>query len=53
MIRNGITTYELNSKENLGRFNRYDVNGINIILDYGHNIDGYKAVLSQLKYKYC
>lgn len=49
MIRNGITTYELNSKENLGRFNRYDVNGINIILDYGHNIDGYKAVLSSIK----
>ncbi|ASW44083.1 cyanophycin synthetase [Clostridium isatidis] len=49
MIRNGITSYQLNSKENLGRFNCHNVNGINIILDYGHNIDGYKAVLSSIK----
>lgn len=49
MIKNGITTYRLNSKENSGRFNCYDINGINIILDYGHNVDGYTAVLTALK----
>ncbi|WP_308779685.1 cyanophycin synthetase [uncultured Clostridium sp.] len=49
MIKNGITTYELNSKENSGRFNCYDINGINIVLDYGHNADGYNAVLTALK----
>lgn len=49
MIKNGITTYLLNSDKNLGRFNCYDVNGINVILDYGHNIDGYNAVLSAVK----
>ncbi|MBU5456034.1 cyanophycin synthetase [Caproiciproducens sp. MSJ-32] len=49
MIRNGITSYQLNSKENLGRFNWHNVNGVNVILDYGHNIDGYKAVLSSIK----
>ncbi len=48
MIKNGITTYKLNSKENSGRFNCYDVNGINIVLDYGHNPDGYTAVLTAL-----
>ncbi|MCF0148050.1 MAG: cyanophycin synthetase [Clostridium sp.] len=49
MIKNGITTYKLNSKENAGRFNHYNVNGINIVLDYGHNPDGYTAVLTALK----
>lgn len=49
MIKNGITTYKLNSKENSGRFNCYDINGINIVLDYGHNADGYNAVLTALK----
>ena len=49
MIRNGITTYELNSKENAGRFNCYKVNGVDIVLDYGHNADGYTAVLTSLK----
>ena len=32
-----------------GRFNMFDVNGINVILDYGHNIDGYKVVIDSLK----
>ena len=49
MIKNGITTYLLNSHKNSGRFNCYDINGINAILDYGHNIDGYNSVLSAVK----
>lgn len=49
MIKNGITTYLLNSKMNSGRFNCYDVNGVNVILDYGHNADGYNAVLECVK----
>ena len=49
MIKNGITSYLLNSDKNSGRFNCYDVNGVNVILDYGHNSDGYNAVLSSLK----
>lgn len=49
MIKNGLTTFEINSSKNLGRFNQYKVNGINVVLDYGHNVDGYKAVLSSIK----
>ena len=49
MIKNGLTTFEINSIKNLGRFNHHKVNGVNIILDYGHNVDGYKAVLSSIK----
>lgn len=48
MIKRGLESFFLNSEENLGRFNCYSVNGINIILDYGHNIEGYKAVLSSI-----
>ena len=49
MIRKGLESYLLNSDNNLGRFNCYSVNGVNIILDYGHNIEGYKSVLSSIK----
>ncbi|ATD55950.1 cyanophycin synthetase [Clostridium chauvoei] len=49
MIKNGLNSYGLNSKNNSGRFNYYDVNGINVILDYGHNIEGYRSVLSSVK----
>ncbi len=50
MIKNGITSYLLNSDKNAGRFNCYNVNGVKVILDYGHNIDGYNAVLSAVKH---
>lgn len=49
MIKNGLTTFEINSSKNLGRFNQHEINGINIVLDYGHNVDGYKAVLSSIR----
>ncbi|WP_300382584.1 cyanophycin synthetase [Clostridium sp.] len=49
MIKNGLKTFEINSNKNLGRFNQHKVNGINLILDYGHNADGYEAVLSSIK----
>lgn len=48
MISNGLESYELNSMQNIGRFNIYNVNGINVVLDYGHNIEGYKAALSSV-----
>ena len=46
MIKIGLENF--NSKDNSGRFNIYDYNGIKVILDYGHNIEGYKKVLSAL-----
>ena len=48
MISKGIKTFKPNMECNAGRFNMYDVNGVNVILDYGHNIEGYKAVLNAL-----
>ena len=49
MIKIGLQSFELNEKDNSGRFNMYDCKGVNVILDYGHNIEGYKNVLSSLK----
>ncbi|MBD7912628.1 cyanophycin synthetase [Clostridium cibarium] len=46
MISNGFKTFELDEKCNSGRFNIFDINGVKIILDYGHNIEGYRAVLN-------
>ncbi len=45
MIKIGLKNFELNSDENRGRFNIFDYNGIKVILDYGHNIEGYEKVL--------
>lgn len=45
IIRKGITSFYGNEKNNPGRFNMYEVNGIKVVLDYGHNIEGYRAVL--------
>jgi cyanophycin synthetase len=44
-IRKGLTSFQSNEEQNPGRFNMYSVNGATVILDYGHNIEGYKAVL--------
>lgn len=48
-IKNSIESFELNSRENYGRFNIHDYNGVKIILDYGHNIEGYKKALAAVK----
>ncbi|MGO5065691.1 MULTISPECIES: cyanophycin synthetase [unclassified Clostridium] len=47
-IRQGLESFS-NEEQNPGRFNVYDVHGTNVILDYGHNIDGYKVVLESVK----
>ena len=48
-IVKSLKTFKLNCIDNHGRFNIYYANQRKIILDYGHNIDGYKNVISSLK----
>lgn len=48
MICSGLKSFKCDSKCNSGRFNMYNLNGINVILDYGHNIEGYKNVLNSV-----
>ncbi len=47
-IREGLQSFT-NEEQNPGRFNMYNVHGTNVILDYGHNIEGYKVVLESAK----
>jgi cyanophycin synthetase len=49
MISKGFKDFGLNKNLNVGRFNVYRYQDRTIILDYAHNIEGYKAVISSLK----
>lgn len=49
MISKGFMDFKLDDKFNRGRFNVYDCYDRTVILDYAHNIEGYKAVISSLK----
>lgn len=44
-IKLGLISFYNSEEQNPGRFNSYYVNGMRIILDYGHNIEGFKCVL--------
>lgn len=48
MIKKGLCTFMGNEVDNPGRFNVHDFGKYKIVLDYGHNIEGYKAVLGSL-----
>lgn len=45
MISRGFSDFKP-LRDNKGRFNIFDYYGRKIVLDYGHNIEGYKSVLS-------
>ena len=48
MISKSFKSFKLNEEFNSGRFNIYNVDEVKIILDYGHNVEGYKSVLNSL-----
>lgn len=48
-IANGLSTFKNNDTFNPGRFNMYRINNRILILDYGHNIGDYKAVIKEAK----
>ncbi|AGX41512.1 cyanophycin synthetase [Clostridium saccharobutylicum] len=49
MISKGLMDFQLDDKDSNGRFNQYMYNSRRVILDYGHNIEGYKSVISSLE----
>lgn len=49
-IKTGLMSFYCNQDQNPGRFNVYFVSNIMVILDYGHNIEGYKCVLDGIKH---
>lgn len=49
IIKDALTTFYSNDKDNPGRFNVFNLKDFRVIVDYGHNIDGYTKVLEGLK----
>ncbi|EYE89784.1 cyanophycin synthetase [Fervidicella metallireducens AeB] len=48
-IAKGLKTFYLDAAQNPGRFNVYNVDNFKVVVDYGHNIGGYTAVIESLK----
>ncbi len=48
-IREGITGFMPDTVSNPGRFNIFDMGGFTVMLDYGHNTAGYRAVIDMLQ----
>jgi cyanophycin synthetase len=48
-ITKGLKTFYLDGVQNPGRFNVYNMDNFKVVVDYGHNIAGYQAVLKSLK----
>jgi cyanophycin synthetase len=45
IISQGLKNFRSTEELNPGRFNIYNLQGVTVVLDYGHNIEGYKSVL--------
>ncbi|OPJ63397.1 cyanophycin synthetase [Clostridium oryzae] len=48
-IVKGVTSFYLDECDNCGRFNMFNLGDINVILDYGHNREGYNSVIAAIK----
>lgn len=46
IIKNCLMEFDTTGLLNPGRFNLYELQDTKVILDYGHNIEGYKAALA-------
>ncbi len=49
MIARGLTTFETNTESAPGRFNVQEINGIEVIFDYGHNVGGMRALAEAVR----
>ncbi|NSA86477.1 UDP-N-acetylmuramyl tripeptide synthase [Clostridium beijerinckii] len=49
MISKGFMDFGLKNEDNSGRFNMYNYLNRRVILDYAHNIEGYRAIISSLR----
>lgn len=48
-IAKGLKQFKADPIDNPGRFNIYNIKDFKVVVDYGHNIQGYREVLSTLK----
>lgn len=49
VIRKALKTFSCDAAVNPGRFNLYDLERFKVVLDYGHNLDGYSRTIEGLK----
>jgi cyanophycin synthetase len=49
LIARGLKTFYMDDSQNPGRFNLHSINNFKVVVDYGHNIGGYTAVIESLK----
>lgn len=49
VVRQGCRTFVPSLEQNAGRFNVLDLNGVTVIVDYGHNVDALRALLDGLR----
>lgn len=49
IISKGLKSFLCDDKHNKGRFNQFDVKGIKVVLDYAHNIEGFRAVFESIR----
>ncbi|MDD3839302.1 MAG: cyanophycin synthetase [Clostridia bacterium] len=49
IIEKGLKTFYTDEYQNPGRFNLYNIKDFRVVVDYAHNIDGYKQVGKALK----
>lgn len=47
-IQLGMTSFKPDIRINPGRFNIFDMGNISVMVDYGHNIAGYRAVVQMM-----
>ncbi|MCE9519057.1 MAG: hypothetical protein K8R87_05775 [Verrucomicrobia bacterium] len=48
LIRRGVRSFTPCFNQSAGRFNVIDLNGITVVVDYGHNVDALRALLDAL-----
>ncbi|ABR47435.1 cyanophycin synthetase [Alkaliphilus metalliredigens QYMF] len=49
VIAKGLSQFQTDASTNPGRFNIFEMEKCRVVIDYGHNIDGYQKVLEGLK----
>jgi len=49
VIRQGLQNFENDPFRNPGRFNHFRLGDLNVVLDYGHNAEGFQAVFEAIR----
>jgi len=49
IIENALTSFYCDEIHNPGRFNVFNIRDFRVVVDYGHNVEGYKKVIEAIK----